>query len=798
MKTKSRKKFLIPAFALLLGALVVGINNAPVGVNAATFINQTTKDDFGNGISTTKYDVVGNEGDKLSFVDKTGSYTFGGFDYRVGFLRTENALTVGEGQSIAMEWQMLSAATGYISIAKGSTAYGDCWGDMAMLNFGGNFLTTAGSAVPTNADGTQTNWIASNTYINGGYFRFVFNSDGSAETYAKLKDTDEYATLCTWAAGTFAKVGTGYVGFMGNGFTGEATIDNLKIGVADDKNLTNVSYTINENFDSETCALVSDTEFHTGNEKAVHNLPSKSLVADAPASGTAILTKDSYTKVENSNSVVEVSSSFTFTSLDTKEVGVVTGVASDALGANYASIGKDGEAYKLKLYVGGEVKAQETLTETSFADVTATIIVKITYANNAYAVSATCLGKTVSAATTYGEGKVGIAFKGDGTSYCKITSLDITTYRGVVETGRDLHPTFANGIDHNWVTQSTNSEAVEEEGHVYIDDDHVIRFNNSGDGSFFSTKYKYANFDLTFKARKQQLEEDDDGNITKASTWLGVSLGRESYFESFAPESGSNCMFYIQNDTCDTLPADTRGWLPESVQMSNPANKDIFMNVHLRAKDGLFQAWITRPDGTEGEPYITRTWDTAGYIAFCSTAGGNFWIKDVNLVNLDGGQENNHAPVAIDYSKEVTAGETLNDRVTATDADEGEVLTYELVSDSTKDKGTLKFNKDGTYSFVANANAKGDVTFTYKAFDTEDYSEVKTVTITVKEKPVVPDPTPSSTSESSQAPVTPSSSEDKKSSNGGCGGAIVGTSIATVVALGAIIGVAIKRKKDEK
>ena len=118
--------------------------------------------------------------------------------------------------------------------------------------------------------------------------------------------------------------------------------------------------------------------------------------------------------------------------------------------------------------------------------------------------------------------------------------------------------------------------------------------------------------------------------------------------------------------------------------MLSEANKGVMMKVHIQAIDGTVKTWLTHPDKEEGAPILTRyNWDTAGYLSFCSTAGGNFWLDDVHRVNLDGGQKNNIAPVASDYSFEVDAGTTLTQKVEASDEDEGELLTFDLVEDDT-------------------------------------------------------------------------------------------------------------------
>ena len=72
------KLLLIPALALSLGALALSVpltQNA-LPTHAATFLEGSETDEFGQGISAEKYDVVGDEGNKFNFVDKGGSVTF--------------------------------------------------------------------------------------------------------------------------------------------------------------------------------------------------------------------------------------------------------------------------------------------------------------------------------------------------------------------------------------------------------------------------------------------------------------------------------------------------------------------------------------------------------------------------------------------------------------------------------------------------------------------------------------------------------------------------------------------------
>ncbi|MCM3134413.1 Ig-like domain-containing protein [Paenibacillus polysaccharolyticus] len=97
-----------------------------------------------------------------------------------------------------------------------------------------------------------------------------------------------------------------------------------------------------------------------------------------------------------------------------------------------------------------------------------------------------------------------------------------------------------------------------------------------------------------------------------------------------------------------------------------------------------------------------------------------------------------HKPTASNDSYNVRSGGTLNVPVEGgllsndTD-DENHPLTVDHVSSiSDTSKGTLNVNPDGSFTFVAEANASGNVTFTYEAYDGTVYSSSATVTITIK------------------------------------------------------------------
>lgn len=94
----------------------------------------------------------------------------------------------------------------------------------------------------------------------------------------------------------------------------------------------------------------------------------------------------------------------------------------------------------------------------------------------------------------------------------------------------------------------------------------------------------------------------------------------------------------------------------------------------------------------------------------------------------------NHAPVATPdayQTDEDVAIQALAPGVLANDTDvnPNDTLTAELVTDVTS--GTLVLNADGSFTYTPALNFFGEVTFTYRVFDGQKYSNTVTVTITV-------------------------------------------------------------------
>ena len=84
---------------------------------------------------------------------------------------------------------------------------------------------------------------------------------------------------------------------------------------------------------------------------------------------------------------------------------------------------------------------------------------------------------------------------------------------------------------------------------------------------------------------------------------------------------------------------------------------------------------------------------------------------------------------------------------------------------------------------------------TYKVTDTEDYSEVATVTIEVTAKPVE-EPTPDQPTPEQPTPEQPTPEQPQPEQNSGCGGSILATLFGTIALCGVVVFC--KRRKENE
>jgi hypothetical protein len=88
----------------------------------------------------------------------------------------------------------------------------------------------------------------------------------------------------------------------------------------------------------------------------------------------------------------------------------------------------------------------------------------------------------------------------------------------------------------------------------------------------------------------------------------------------------------------------------------------------------------------------------------------------------------NTVPEATPYSFTVEAGQLYNGQVLGFDSD-GDSLTFEHLQAPMY--GSRHFNSDGSFTYIADSDYSGEDSFTFRAYDGEDYSAPATVSITV-------------------------------------------------------------------
>ena len=789
-----KKLFLV----FLMGLMALVMSSLLTKADAATLLDSTYIDEFANGIGEN-YTVIGDTDNKYTLVDKPGQLKVTDLDYGL-YVRTKNELVIPEGKSLVVQWDIIenSVAAGWFVFMRGHNTHTVPWTNMVWHSFvAGNQLQgmNNGADVAGVSDDTGTQWTVLSRYATNSLMRQVYNRDGSAEIHASLGNLEEanLQKVYQFAAGQLDNSALNYFGFSGNGMSGSYLIDNFKMGYASDSSCSDITWLLEDNFDTAENWEIVEGKTQIG--------AAKYLSADNPANGAAIVYNNAFAKVEGVNKLFEASLDLDMVSMEAgKAIGLAAGLASDAtsaLNAPFVGVRKNaaGTAELVMMANGTDVQVVDLGAAVEGTIVTLNGSATVN-AEGKIVVSANIGDKSVSAVVDSLDGHLAIATMGaEGSVVAKIKKLSINSYKQVVEAGRTLSTDFEAELNKNW--QLVSKPSPETEGYVAVENG-KLEFELAGDGAFFGTKYKYVNFDLKFDVKMQLFDEDDDGNIIKDSTWVGISFGKETIDASFA--EGTSKLIYFQRTTMDLLgfAGNARTWVVGEQDLFDASNSTYTVRVH--ALDGTLTVYVTCLDSanpTETKIAQFHNVNTAGYVGVCCTAGGNFTVDNYSITNLDGNEAQNGVPTITTESTTVSvnAGETVNGSVTASDAD-GDALKFELVADNTAEYGALTFNADGTYSFVAKEDAAtGSVTFTYKVTDTEDYSEVATVTIEVTAKPVE-EPTPDQPTPDQPTPEQPTPEQPQPEQNSGCGGSILATLFGTIALCGVVVFC--KRRKENE
>lgn len=215
-----------------------------------------------------------------------------------------------------------------------------------------------------------------------------------------------------------------------------------------------------------------------------------------------------------------------------------------------------------------------------------------------------------------------------------------------------------------------------------------------------------------------------------------------------------------------------------SVETNEDASVTVTLNASDPDSDQLAFTIISQPShGTLGA--ITPVDASSATVAYSPAANYN-GADSFTFAVSDGAQTSNaatvgidvkpvnDAPVASSQSLAVNAGQTVEITLSATDP-EGDALTFTIVEGAKR--GALgqvvrASSNSATISYIANADASGSDSFTFRAIDGAEYSNTATVSLTIAAQ----GNTGSSSSGSGE-----SGGSSGGSSSGGSGGGTSGT-----------------------
>lgn len=161
--------------------------------------------------------------------------------------------------------------------------------------------------------------------------------------------------------------------------------------------------------------------------------------------------------------------------------------------------------------------------------------------------------------------------------------------------------------------------------------------------------------------------------------------------------------------------------------------------------DGLAYAVVS--NGTKGTVVVTNASTGAfTYMPNANANGNDSFTFKVNDGLADSSPTTvsitiaavNDAPVAQDGASGTTEDTAVDGKLVASDT-EGDGLAFEVVANGAKGTAVVTNASTGAFTYTPNANVNGADSFTFKAFDGQDYSNTSTVNVTigaVNDKPV--------------------------------------------------------------
>lgn len=250
--------------------------------------------------------------------------------------------------------------------------------------------------------------------------------------------------------------------------------------------------------------------------------------------------------------------------------------------------------------------------------------------------SSVCSGKL----PVSGGGKV--AFLQTGGCAAEISNLTIKGYEYDRPENTNVSEDFEKGIDISKIDLANTYEVggnLMAPGRVVVEEykgNNVLMMVNAG-GYYFTTKYQYSNFEMTFDVPYAQMSRDmlyDDGTGYFYS--FGVLFGVSS--DANASWTGTDAVEGVLFERSGKVSSvKTKGF--EKVAEAHPFGKEFQpFTVKLSVVDGNVTVgikWVTEKDYEILGNYVLDGGSPTGYIRFAIPDIGNMAIDNLKITNLD-------------------------------------------------------------------------------------------------------------------------------------------------------------------
>ena len=251
-------------------------------------------------------------------------------------------------------------------------------------------------------------------------------------------------------------------------------------------------------------------------------------------------------------------------------------------------------------------------------------------------------GKSVCSEKLPVSGGGKIAFLQTGGCAAEISGLQITGYEYDRPENTNVSEDFEKGLDISKIDLANTYEvggSLMAPGRVVVEDyngNKVLMMVNAG-GYYFTTKYQYSNFEMTFDVPYAQMSRDmlyDDGTgyFYSFGVLFGVSSDANASWKNTDAVEG---ILFERSGRVSSVK--TKGL--EKVTESHPYGKEFQpFTVKLSVVDGKVTVgikWVTEKNYEILGSYTLTGGSPTGYIRFAIPEMGNMAIDNLKIANLD-------------------------------------------------------------------------------------------------------------------------------------------------------------------